>query len=614
MSQTSTYALNQRLNSLQNQVNKFPVPPVPPNAYATLTANQTFTGINTFTQLPESVVVPTTANQLVNKTYADSLIPTPVNAVTIAGNQTLTTGVKTFTNLPESVAVPTTNAQLVNKLYVDGLTPATPTITQVLTAGNNGLDVSQIFSATASTITTNIDNAEVQIINSSGGIYSLLEYDKLTIDDNAGDVHIVDSGGDLITGANATAGTITNTITKSSLNIADVAPAFNWSYQSTIDIVQPFGGQLHFTGVYNPSGYTLDTTYGSNGITQSFPIVPPTFSNYTITTQGDLDIISPNVDITASTLTFNGVPVLTSAPTLEQVLLAGNNANSNSITGVNDITLSTINGGAYPPNSANLSTVLSAGNTTGSYDIDFQNTANIINILNINGIPYPPVPVAPYGLDGVLTISNDALGLSMTGVNNIDLVNINGVAYPIPITTPDLSSVLSAGANAGLQSIDMNFQNINNCLNINTSQVNGVNYLGAKFSGVFPTFNLGSISSSGQGWGGTPVALPVGNFQITYTITFDSSLYQSGGGTQMVKAYCSLQGTFAGIIQPYMVGVVGFYSSQLISYDASYPNYITNTDYISIATADSYNLGAYQENQAGMTTNNIYVSAVIQAV
>jgi len=39
--------------------------------------------------------------------------------VSLAGNQTLTTGIKTFTNLPESSAVPTTANQLVNKNYVD---------------------------------------------------------------------------------------------------------------------------------------------------------------------------------------------------------------------------------------------------------------------------------------------------------------------------------------------------------------------------------------------------------------------------------------------------------------------------------------------------------------
>jgi hypothetical protein len=615
MSQTSTYALNQRLNSLQNQVNKFPVPPVPPNAYATLTANQTFTGINTFTQLPESVVVPTTANQLVNKTYADSLIPTPVNAVTIAGNQTLTTGVKTFTNLPESVAVPTTNAQLVNKLYVDGLTPATPTITQVLTAGNNGLDVSQIFSATASTITTNIDNAEVQIINSSGGIYSLLEYDKLTIDDGGGDVHIVDSGGDSITGANASGGTITNTITKSSLNIADVAPAPAWSYQSTTEVVQPFGGQVRFTGVYNPSGYTLDTTYNSNGITQSFPVVPPTFSNYTITTQGDLDIISPNVDITASTLTFNGIPVLTSAPTIEQVLLAGNNANSNSITGVNDINLVTINGGAYPPPSAGLSTVLSAGNTTGTYDIDFQNLANIVNVVNINGLPYPPVPVAPYGLNGVLTISNDALGLSMTGVNNIDLVTINGSAYPPPSSTQDLQTTLGYGNSAGSYSIDMNSQNIGSCNNIDLTSINSITYLPTKFSYIFQTFNVGTLTSGTTSlYGGTSSpTIPVGTYQITYSIQLDGNVIQSGGQDYSVKGYCWLQGASVGQVFPFKVNQ-GFLGGTSISYNSGYNTCITITDIIQISTADSFQLGAYQENELTLPSNTTYISAIIQAV
>ena len=288
------------------------------------------------------------------------------------------------------------------------------------------------LTATASTTSTNIDDAGVQIIDSVSGINTLLEYDKLTIDDSAGSINFMDSGGDSITGANATGGTITNTITKSSLNIADVAPAPAWSYQSTIDIVQPFGGQLHFTGVYNPSGYTLDTTYGSNGITQSFPVVPPTFSNYTITTQGDLDIISPNVDITATTLTFNGIPIPTATPTIEQVLIAGNNANSQSITGISDITLSTINGGAYPPPSGNLSTVLSAGNTTGSYDIDFQNLANIVNVVNINGLPYPPPNTASW--NDTLNVSNTAsqdINMNSNNIlncNNINTVTINNLS------------------------------------------------------------------------------------------------------------------------------------------------------------------------------------------
>jgi hypothetical protein len=113
MSQTSTYALNQRLNSLQNQVNKFPVPPVPPNAYATLFGTQTFTGVNTFTQLPVSVVVPTT------------------------------------------------NDQLVNKLYVDTAAGVIPTIDQVLGSGDTALAKTQIFASAFNGVQNSLDNSQI---------------------------------------------------------------------------------------------------------------------------------------------------------------------------------------------------------------------------------------------------------------------------------------------------------------------------------------------------------------------------------------------------------------------------------------------------------------------
>jgi hypothetical protein len=55
----------------------------------------------------------------VNKHYVDSLVPTPISAVLIDGSQTVGTGIKTFTNLPQSVAVPTDPKDFVTKAYVD---------------------------------------------------------------------------------------------------------------------------------------------------------------------------------------------------------------------------------------------------------------------------------------------------------------------------------------------------------------------------------------------------------------------------------------------------------------------------------------------------------------
>lgn len=126
---------------------------------------QTVTAVKTFSSLPESSVVPTTDDQLVNKKYVDDhATPTPTNMVTtdtaqtisgaktfsatitgnLSGNATSATkatqdgdgntisstyvkltgaqtvaGVKTFSSLPESSVVPTTDNQLVNKKFVD---------------------------------------------------------------------------------------------------------------------------------------------------------------------------------------------------------------------------------------------------------------------------------------------------------------------------------------------------------------------------------------------------------------------------------------------------------------------------------------------------------------
>ena len=64
-------------------------------------------------------------------------------------------------------------------------------------------------------------------------------------------------------------------------------------------------------------------------------------------------------------------------PTLDAVLTAGNAAGGLSITGLNDVALTTINGSAYPPavGSDNLTDVLTAGDDAGG-----------LNITNLNDV------------------------------------------------------------------------------------------------------------------------------------------------------------------------------------------------------------------------------------
>jgi hypothetical protein len=128
---------------------------------------------------------------------------------------------------------------------------------------------------------------------------------------------------------------------------------------------------------------------------------------------------------------------------------------------------------------------------------------------------------------------------------------------------------------------------------------------------VFPTFYAGGISSGGSAIGqGSQIFIPNGRYQITYTITFDSSFTQGTYNWYMVRAYCFLYSNTYGQTNPYMVSNVGLYPSQVITYDGNYPNCITATDYIQLNNDDSYYLGVYQENTGGMSSN-IYISAIL---
>ena len=81
-------------------------------------------GNTTFgTSLPTSSLVPSTANQLTNKTYVDTQVATKTTLAIVQSNSSTFTGTNTFnTSLPTSTLVPSTGNQLTNKTYVDTVT------------------------------------------------------------------------------------------------------------------------------------------------------------------------------------------------------------------------------------------------------------------------------------------------------------------------------------------------------------------------------------------------------------------------------------------------------------------------------------------------------------
>ena len=87
----SYYALNSKINNLQAEINGIQgkVGPIPPaGSIVTTNTAQTISAVKTFSTLPVSSVVPTTGNQLVNKTYVDNNVgPVPtLSSVLTSGN------------------------------------------------------------------------------------------------------------------------------------------------------------------------------------------------------------------------------------------------------------------------------------------------------------------------------------------------------------------------------------------------------------------------------------------------------------------------------------------------------------------------------------------------
>lgn len=142
--------------------------------YMDLTTNQTVaTGVKTFTSLPESSAVPSTGNQLVNKTFTDATYVDFVNNETIGG-------IKTFTSLPQSSAVPTLGDELVNKTftdatYVDFVNNETIGGVKTFTNGVNTTSIETPLAADNLTIASNQSSGTCNIatLNTRGGAINI---------------------------------------------------------------------------------------------------------------------------------------------------------------------------------------------------------------------------------------------------------------------------------------------------------------------------------------------------------------------------------------------------------------------------------------------------------
>jgi hypothetical protein len=323
-------SLNQRVNALASKINNIPVPPV-----------------------------------------ADTL-----SAVLVAGNSAGATDINM--NNKDILAVDNINLTTINNLPYP---PAggSQNITQVLTVGNNALDVSQTFSATGSPTTTNIDDAEVEIIDGTSGINTKLEYDRLTLTGNYipyNTNNIVSNTGMVVSA--------TDNLNNIQYNTSSTYTDLNIQRQPQTTFQTETTGTNFIDGVFYQTNNTFTSPTDNTRLSMKSSSTAGTITCYNVATS-----TSAPLDFQASALTLNGAPFPVSTPDLTAVLTAGNNASLLSITGLNNVDLSTINSTSYPPATPSWDTTLSVSNVAfQDINMNFNDILNCdnINLNTINGL------------------------------------------------------------------------------------------------------------------------------------------------------------------------------------------------------------------------------------
>ena len=316
--------------------------------------------------------------------------------------------------------------------------------------------------------------------------------------------------------------------------------------------------QLNYAGLtfYNPGV----TTYFQSSNSGAYQTIGSSGEQIYISSNGG----SGNVYFSAANLYLNGTPIGGGGGVTD--IQAGSGISVNQSTG--SVTITNTGGGGGGVTDIQAGPGISVNQTTGSVTI--TNTGS----------------GGSYGIDYLQAGSGINVYQVSTGPNVWQIDNTGGGG----------GGVTDIQAGPGIS------------VNQTTGSVTVSN---TPFKYVFSTFNAGYINNGGTATGGTQIVILKGRYQITYTITFDNIFSQGTYNFYMVKAYCWLSGVNTGAVYPYMISNVGYFPSQVMTYDGrNYPNCITATDYIEINNDDNYNLAAYQENQISQSSQ-IFISAIL---
>jgi hypothetical protein len=247
-------------------------------------------------------------------------------------------------------------------------------------------------------------------------------------------------------------------------------------------------------------------------------------------------------DVSLNTINGSAYPPVVSTPTIASVLSAGSVASSSqtltglATLGATDVSLNTINGSKYPPSTPSIAAVLNAGfNASQGQQLIglFKLATQKLSCDLINESSYPPTISQVLGAGSVASSTQTLTGLAKLGATDVSLNTINGSTYPP--ATPTISQVLSSGSDAGLNGIT------------NVGALTGVSSINGTTYSTYP--NLTNYSFTGGSFKMTTQQtydiyiqvdsgnIPAGTWLFTYSLTTASTGMYIIGGTLYKKKY-----------------------------------------------------------------------------
>jgi hypothetical protein len=462
----SPFILNQKINNLYSEIANN-------NPSTLLASDNTWIGMNDFTQIPTTVTasVNDNSNQVATTEFVQSVIPSITGFVTLAGNNTLT-GQNLYNGFcPQTILAPVFNDDLTNKLYVDNAIPLTPNLQSVLSAGNT-TDLTAEFRNNLTTPTyiniissTGMSSNNDVAINTTAGKVSLLSTADIDLNTTNGDINLDTPNG--VVNINGSAYPPSSVTTAYNLvgGIASQIP-YQSSANTTAFIANGLSGQyLKSNGTSAPSWATI-------------PVIPPTPTLNQVLTAGNFGIFPNTLNMVNNT---TDVTTALNGTAIEVAYDNGLAPSQTAIYGYDNLT-STGNGSAFTIASTetlNLSALDTAGTGKGIF---IDNTT-------------PNIEYSTGGFGDFIRIANDGTITSQSVTNSLiaDLSpNYLVLQHPATQTAMDLDSDLGMRFSTASSGIYSNFSatQIQFSSTPNTSLMTASGFRGDLFN------NIGSIVSA----------------------------------------------------------------------------------------------------------------------